>query len=104
MRLLKFVLAITGATLAMMGGTAAQSNSRNGAFTDFIFIGDSWAEGAGAYEVCAGKSTVNRGVGGSTAYGSCQSACPSVAAHQHEPRACQGCLREQKTCARTRLL
>jgi len=44
-------------------------DSRNGQATDIIFLGDSWAEGANALLVakCAGKTLVNRGVGGSTA-------------------------------------
>lgn len=65
------------------GGDAATSN--NGAQTDIIILGDSWAEGETSLttpesskqtnkhpesllaKVCAGKTVVNRGVGGSTA-------------------------------------
>jgi len=45
------------------------ADSRNGAATDFILLGDSWAEGANQYlaDNCPGKTVVNRGVGGSTA-------------------------------------
>ena len=54
------------------------STSNNGAQTDIIILGDSWAEGETSLttpqrpesllaKVCAGKTVVNRGVGGSTA-------------------------------------
>lgn len=45
------------------------ADSRHGAATDIIIIGDSWAEGARQILAtnCAGKTVVNRGVGGSTA-------------------------------------
>lgn len=46
------------------------SNTREGAATDIIVLGDSWGEGAGIKELavaCPQKTMVNRAVGGSTA-------------------------------------
>ena len=68
--MMRLLICFLAGLLLLARADTGGSNSRNGAATDVIFLGDSWAEGGGDAEfvqACPSLTMANRAVGGSTA-------------------------------------